>query len=128
MPAETELKASMQNLAGGHPFTTTSEASAQGATPRPRLPLVSNIAQGMERRAKTELYYSYGRVGQQRTELNQQFIREPVYSMLVGQDGKPDINEILPEILQGDYLFDITPMAESLMRSEKRAEAQGCSR
>jgi hypothetical protein len=125
IPAEQMVLTTMQNLSGGHPFTSTSEASAQGADTATEAALVSNIAQGMERRAKTELYYSYQRVGQQRLELNQQFIREPVYASLVGQDGKPSFREILPELLQGDFLFDITPMAESLMRSERRAEAQG---
>jgi hypothetical protein len=115
----------MQNLAGGHPFTSTSEAQSQGADTATEAALVSNIAQGMERRAKMELYYSYQRVGQQRTELNQQFIREPVYSLVTGTDNQKQIAEILPQILQGDFLFDIAPMAESLMRSERRAEQQG---
>lgn len=125
LPAEEIVKQAMQNLAGGHPFTSTSEASSSGADTATEAALVSNIAQGMERRAKTELYYSYQRVGQQRTELNQQFIREPIYTMVIGKDNQQLIGEVLPELLQGDFLFDITPMAESLMRSERRAEAQG---
>jgi hypothetical protein len=125
LPAEQLLTSAMQNLAGGHPFTTTSEASDSGADTATEAALVSNIAQGMERRAKTELYYSYQRIGQQRTELNQQFVRMPIYDTIIGKDQQPVEVQILPELLQGDFLFDISPMSESLMRSERRAEAQG---
>jgi hypothetical protein len=125
LPAEEILKQAMQNLAGGQPFTTTSQASDAGADTATEAALVSNIAQGMEKSAKTHLYYAYQRVGQQRTELNQQFIREPIYDTIIGPDSKPLESVILPELLQGDFLFDISPMAESLMRSERRAESQG---
>lgn len=125
LPAEQILTTAMQNLAGGHPFTTTSESDALGTSTATEAALVSNIAQGMERSAKTWMYYGYQRVGQQRTELNQQFIREPIYTMVVGADDRPLINEVVPELLQGDFLFDISPMSESLMRSERRSESQG---
>jgi hypothetical protein len=125
LPAEEILKQAMQNLAGGQPFTTTSQASDAGADTATEAALVSNIAQGMEKSAKTHLYYGYHRVGQQWLELNQQFIRQAIYDTIVGPDGRPLENVILPELLQGDFLFDISPMAESLMRSERRAESQG---
>lgn len=125
LPAEQILTTSMQNLAGGHPFTSTSEADSSGAgTTATGAALVSNIAQGMEKSAKTWMYYSYQRVGQQRMELNQQFIREPIY-LSVADDPSVPPSEVLPELLQGDFLFDISPMSESLMRSERRAEKQG---
>jgi hypothetical protein len=40
-------------------------------------------------------------------------------------DAVEEQQEILPYLLQGDYLFDTTPMSESLQRQERRAENQG---
>jgi hypothetical protein len=46
----------------------------------------------------------------------------------IGLDTRAEFVEIAPYLLQGEYLFDISPMVESLMRSERRAEATRCSR
>jgi hypothetical protein len=73
---------------------------------------------------KTQLFYSYERIGCQRLYLNQQFIDEPVYVTEIGLDNEEEQRTVLPLLLQaGEYLFDVLPMSESLNRSEKRAEA-----
>lgn len=123
MPAEAVLKTDMQNLADGQPFTTTSEAAQQGANTATEAALVTNLAQMTVKQMKSQLYYAYERIGCQRLYLNQQFIREPVYVNTIGLDSRQEQTEILPFILQGDYLFDVQPMAESLNMSQKRAEA-----
>jgi hypothetical protein len=84
---------------------------------------VTNLAQRSTVRLKVQLNLAYERIGQQRTELNAQFIRTPVMVEQVGLDNEGELTEIAPYLLQGDYLFDIEPMNESLMRSERRAEA-----
>lgn len=123
LPAEQMLKTDMQNLAEGQPFTSTSEANQIGANTATEAALVTNLAQMAVKQMKTQVYYAYERIGCQRLYLNQQFIREPIYVDTIGMDSDREIAEILPFLLQGDYRFDITPMAESLNRSEKRAEA-----
>lgn len=125
LPAENILKTDMQNLAGGQPFTSTSEARGMGASTATEAALVTNLGQRAVASMKAQLFYAYGRIGEQRMKLNQQFIRKPVYVEKIGLDSQPEQMEILPQLLTGDYLFDITPMSESLMRSEKRAENQG---
>ena len=123
LPAEAMLKQDIQNLAGGQPFTSTSEARSVGADTATEAALVTSLAQLATKRMKENFFYGFGRVGQNKLELNQQFIRMPVYVERLGIDSNVEVTEILPEMLQGEFLFDITPLAESLMRQERRAEA-----
>jgi hypothetical protein len=121
--AESQIKQDMQNLAGSQPFTSTSEARGVGADTATEAALVSSIAQSSTKQMKTQLNYAYERIGQLRLELNQQFVRQPMYAEMTGLDNAQEIIEILPETLQGEFKFDISPMNESLMRQERRAEA-----
>lgn len=41
----------------------------------------------------------------------------------IGLDSQEEFDTVLPQLLQGDFLFDIGPMNESLMRAERKAEA-----
>jgi hypothetical protein len=123
-PIQQMLQAMMQNLAGGFPFTSTSEARGQGADTATEAALVSSLAQRSVSAAKVNLNYMYRRIGQQMVELNQQYITEPLIVTAVGADNEYELKEIVPEMLAGDWEFDISPMNESLMRQEKRAEAQ----
>lgn len=121
--AEQLLKADMQNVAGSQPFTSTSEARGIGADTATEAALLANIAQSATKQMKTQLNAAYGRVGQQRMELNQQFIRKEMYVEEAGIDSNVEMVAIVPELLQGEYVFDVSPMNASLMRQERRAEA-----
>jgi hypothetical protein len=123
MPHLARYEAQMQNLAGGQPFTSTSEAQNIGADTATEAALATNIAQRATLRLRMMHNLAYGRICQQRTELSQQFIRTPVVAEMTGLDSEQEMVEIMPYLLQGDYLFDVTPSNESLMRSERRAEA-----
>lgn len=123
LPAEQMLKADLQNLAGGQPFTSTGEARNVQANTATEASLVANIAQQNLVTAKTQLNYAYRRICQQMIELNQQFVRDPVYVGIVDLDTPQEQQEITPIMLQGDFFFDPAPMDESLMRQEKRAES-----
>lgn len=123
MPAEALLKQDMQNLSQSQPFTSTSEASRIGADTATEAALVTNLAQRATIAMKTNLNQAYQRIGQQRTELNKQFLRSNIAVHRVGLDNEPEQVEIAPYLLQGGFDFDITPMNESLMRAERRAEA-----
>jgi hypothetical protein len=117
------IEGTMQNLAGGYPFTSTGEGGTVGADTATQAALVTNIAQQATVRLKEQLAYAYERIGQQRLELNQQFLRVSTMVENIGLDTPEELLEISPYLLQGDYLFDVSPMVESLMRSERRAEA-----
>jgi hypothetical protein len=124
IPAENMSKADMQNLAGGFPFTSTSEANNVKADTATEAALVSSLAQRSVSAKKINLNYMYKRIGQQMVELNQQYITDPLIVTAIGADNDYELHEIIPEMLKGDWEFDISPMNESLMRQEKRAEAQ----
>lgn len=122
VPHLTRLEQMMQNLAGGYPFTTTSEGASSSGTAT-QAALVTNIAQQATVRLKEQIAYAQERIGQKRTELNQQFLRTSIMVEQIGLDTEQEFVEIAPYLLQGSYLFDMAPTVESLMRSERRAEA-----
>jgi hypothetical protein len=122
LPHLSRLEQQMQNLAGGHPFTSTSEARNTGADTATEAALVTNLAQRATIAMKEQLNYAYERIGQQRTQLNQQFIRTPVVAEQIGLDSESEFLTILPQILQPPVRFDIGPMNESLMMSERKAQ------
>jgi hypothetical protein len=94
------LEMLMQNLAGGYPFTSTSEAGTVGANTATQAALVTNIAQQATMRLKEQLSYAYERIGQQRTELSQQFIRVPIMAEQIGLNRESELVEIAPYLLQ----------------------------
>jgi hypothetical protein len=121
LPHIQRLQATLQNLAGGQPFTSTSEARTMEANTATEASLVASIGQRSIVSQKSYLYYALERIGQQMMELDQQYIRQKVWISIVDIDTPKDI-EILPEVLQGDFNFSLKPMADSLIRQEKRAE------
>lgn len=123
LPHLSRLESQMQNLGGSQPFSTTSEARGIGADTATEAALVTNLAQRATMQLKQQLNHAYGRIGQQRTQLNQQFIRTPLAVEQIGLNNESEFVPIMPYLLQGEYLFDISPMNESLMRAERKAEA-----
>jgi hypothetical protein len=96
LQAESQILAHMQNLAGGQPFTSTSEANQINANTATEAALVTNLAQAAVKAMKTQLFYSYERIGCQRLYLNQQFIDEPVYVTEIGLDNEEEQHTVLP--------------------------------
>jgi hypothetical protein len=122
-PALAKIEQMMQNFAGGAPFTSSSESESFGTGTATEAALVTNLAQRATMAMKTELNHAYARIGQQRTELNQQFLREQIMVDQVGLDNEREVFEIGPLLLQGDFQFDTTPMNEEMMRSQRQASA-----
>ena len=123
LPHIQRLKADLQNLSQAQPFTSTSEARTTGANTATEASLVASIAQRSLTTAKTHWFQTVERVGQQFVELDQQYVRDPVYVAVLGIDSEQEIKEIVPEMLQGEFNFSIRPMTESLIRESRRAEA-----
>ena len=121
--AEALLKGDMQQLAAAFPFASGSESQTVDNKTATGASIVTSIAQRSMQAMKNQLWMSYARVGQQFLELDQQYIREPTYIEILDVDSQREFEEILPEVLQGQFKFDMRPMTESMMRSEKRAEA-----
>lgn len=102
LPTEATLKQDMQNITGGFPFTTTSEANTINADTATEASLVANLAQRSLVSAKTFLNYALERIGQQMMYLNQQYIRDEVTVEVLGLDDEYEQRTITPEMLKGD--------------------------
>lgn len=123
VPAEALAKGDMQNLGGGFPFSSSTEAQTVDQKTATGAAIISNIAQKSLGQRKTMVNNALMRIGQMWIELNQQFIEEDVLVRDVGIDNATEIIEIAPLVIQGDFAFRIKPTDESLMRAERRAEA-----
>ena len=117
------LKGEMQNLAGSFPFSSGTDSQTVDQKTATGASIVTSLAQRSIAAQKRQLYLSYQRMGQQFLELDQQYVREPVWVEVVGVDSQTEFEQILPEVLQGQFNFSMQPMTESMMRQEKRAEA-----
>lgn len=123
LPTEATIKADMQNLTGGFPFTSSTEARTIDANTATEASLAAGLAQRSLVTAKTFLNYGYERLGQMMMSMNQQFVRDPVWIDVLGIDDTYETQVILPMMLRGEYDFEVQPVSESLMRQERRSEA-----
>lgn len=119
-PLMQMLQGDMQNLAMGQPLSIP----LSGRVTATEIATLSQIAQNAAKKMKNQVTYAYRRIGYQRLRLNQQFIRTPQYIHDLGLDSDQQTAEILPQLLTGDYEFDLKPSADSDIRAERRAEAQ----
>lgn len=124
MEAEALAKGDLQNVTGGMPFlsgTDTSNIDQQTAT---GVSIVTSLAQKRLAAKRQQFIWAKARIGEQWTALNQQFVREPRMVPVIGKGGAEAFEEIRPELLQGLFLFETEIADESMMRQERRAEAQ----
>lgn len=123
--AEALLKGDMQNLAGGFPFSSGTDSQNVDQKTATGAALITNIAQRSIDLARQQVDQSLGRIGDQRMILNQQFIREPTVAPALGVDDEEELHVIFPELLAGDFDFEIEASSDTLMRQEEQASAQG---
>lgn len=124
MQAEALLKGDLQNVTGGMPFLSGTDTSTIDQETATGVSIVTSLAQKRLAAKRQQFIWAKSRIGEQWCALNQQFIREDRLVPVIGEDGVEAFEEIRPELLQGQYLFETEMAEESLMRQEKRAEAQ----
>jgi hypothetical protein len=123
--AEALMKGDMQNLAGGFPFSSGTESQTVDQKTATGASIVTQLAQRSIDMAKRAAYEAWEQVGQQRMVMNQQFIREPEVAPVLGLNGEEELKIIMPELLAGDYQFEIEPIADALAKQEEQAASQG---
>lgn len=123
--AEQSLKGDMQDLSGGFPFAsgatqdTVDNKTATGAS------IISGLAQRSIDMAKGQVDAAWGRVAEQRSVLNQQFISGPTLVPVTGEDGqtsKPFV--VLPEMLAHDFQWEYKPEPSQMRQQADQASAQ----
>ncbi len=122
LQAETRALQDLQNIPGASPsLLGQMDNSANTAT---EVSLTSSLGQRRIAAKKQQMKFCHGRVGEQWMENNQQFIRDDRLLAVTGPGGEQAFRKISPLVLQGDYAIDLEAMDESLMRQERKAEAQ----
>ena len=122
--AEALIKGDLQNLAGGFPFSSGTDSQNVDQQTATGASIITNIAQKSIDTAKQQVYIAWGDVGHQRMVLNQQFIREPQIAPVLGVDNEEQLHVIEPQLLSGDFDFEIEAVPDALMRQEEQASAQ----
>ena len=122
--AEALIKGDIQQLAGGFPFSSGTDSQVVDQKTATGASIVTSIAQRSIDLQKQQVYYGWEHIGQQRMILNQQFIREETAAPVLGLDDEEELVEILPELLHGDFDFNLEAMPDALMKQEEQASAQ----
>jgi hypothetical protein len=122
LKAEEMLKQDLQNIPGASPTLLGQvDPSAQTAT---EVSLTTSLAQRRVALMKQQFKWANKQVGEQWLSLNQQFLSGSRLVERLGPDGAAAWDTIHPLLLQGDYYIELDSLDESLMRQERRAEAQ----
>ena len=123
LEAEAMLKTDMQNVTGGMPFLGGTDNQGVDQETATGVSIVTNLAQKRVAAQRQQYLWAKGRIGEQWTALNQQYIREPRMVPVVGEGGEQAFEEVRPELLKGLFLFETEIADESLNRETRRAEA-----
>lgn len=121
--AEASLKTDLQNISGGMPMISGTDQQMDSNTAT-AASIFTSLAQRRLAAKKQNFSYAYSEIGNQWIALNQQFITKSEAIEIIGPDGAPTTKEINPLEIQGRYHIRNEMMDESMMRQERRAEAQ----
>jgi hypothetical protein len=120
---EGTLKGDMQNVASTFPFSSGAESQTVDQKTATGASIVSQLAQRSIDMAKQPVYDAWEDIGQQRTILNGQLIREDVMVDVLGLEGVVEYEEIEAAILAGDYDFIMETMPDALAKQQDQAKA-----
>ena len=122
--AEELIKGDLQNIMGGLPMAsgadTGSSVDHQTAT---GMSIITTIAQRIIQARKQHYLWSYATLGKHYLLLYQQFLRDDRIVKVLGPHGAATYKEVSPLDVQGDFDVNIDVTSDSLMRQERRAEA-----
>ena len=119
--AENVARNDLQNLIGASPAANGQLDTEATAT---QVNLVTSLAQRRLSMKKQLVKWAAKRTGEQWLALNQQMITSDRFVPVVGKDGELAMEQISPLLIQGRYQIDLDQMDESLLRQERRGEAQ----
>lgn len=123
LSAEALIKGDLQNVTSAAPFAGGAETSTVDQKTATGASIVMNAAQKRLSAKKYQAMFGFREEAQQRLKNCQQFITEDKLVHILGQDGAMLFEQLSPLDIQGEYVVELEPMGESMMRQEKRAEA-----
>jgi hypothetical protein len=125
LEAESLLKGDLQNIMGGLPYGSGSDSGGgidqETAT---GISILTSIAQRIIQARKQHYLWAYAKLGKHFLQLYQQFLRDDRIVKIAGRQASETWSQVSPLDLQGDFDVTIDVTSDSLLRQERRAEAQ----
>lgn len=123
LETEALLKGDLQNITSAAPFSSGTQTATVDQKTATGASIVMNAAQGALAAKKFQAQQAMRQEANMRLKNCQQFFN-PQYTLhVIGKSGADIFNEIDALDIQGEFDFALTPMGESDVRQEKRAEA-----
>jgi hypothetical protein len=124
LQAEALLKGDLQNIMGGLPNASGTDSQTIDQQTATGVSIITTIAQRIIQARKQHYLWAYAELGQHFLCLYQQFLREDRIVPILGKQGADAYRKVTPLQVQGEYELTIDVTSDSLMRQERRAEAQ----
>src|SRR4029453_12654210 len=86
--------------------------------------IVTSIAERMIKARTANYGWAYAQIGEFFLSMMSQFVRQERAYLIQGKGGEPQTMLLSPTDFQGDWAVKVDVMEESMMRQERRAEAQ----
>lgn len=122
---ETEalIRGDIQNVTGSSPFSSGTETASMDQKTATGVSIVQNAAQQRLQAKKYQAQQGLKREANMRLKNIQQFISGTRTVHILGENGATTFRDIGVLQVQGEFLLELQPMSESMIRQEKRAEA-----
>jgi hypothetical protein len=124
LDAEAQIKGDLQNIMGGLPYASGADSTTIDQETATGVSIITTIAQRIIQSRKQHYLWAYAHLGRDFLLLYQQFLRDDRTIKILGKVGAAAYRTITPLDIQGDYDVTIDVTSDSLMRQERRAEAQ----
>jgi hypothetical protein len=124
LQAEAMLKGDLQNLMGGLPYSGSTDTATVDQKTATGISIITNIAQRVIETRKYAYIDAFIQIGVAFLDLMQQFMLQTKTAALLGPGGELVWQQIDPATIQGAYDVYYDIQGDSLVRQERRAEAQ----
>jgi hypothetical protein len=121
--AENLIKGDLQTVTSAVPFAGGADSGTQTTSTATGASIVMNAAQQQLQMRKYNAQMGLADEANMRLKNCQQFYDGTKLVHVLGPEGATTFKEISILAIQGEYLLELTPMSESQLRQERRAEA-----
>lgn len=124
LASEELLKGDIQNITGGMPFLSGASSQEIDQKTATGVSIITSLAQKRLNHKKQQFLDCYENVIDQWVALNASYLEDGRIVEILGEDGAMDYYSLSAPRDPTMYKAYIEPVQESIMRSERRAEAQ----
>lgn len=122
--SENGIKSDMNNVTGGLGLIAGQDLQSVDSQTATGVSTLTSIAQKRLMARRQQFAYAYEDAGNQIIPLIQQFMTTDRIVPITGLGGAVAFEKVSPMQVQGNYVCSVLSISESLMRQERRAEAQ----